>query len=210
MLDFLGDQISESVLRGADLREIEARLSGIGVGLTGEVTNLIGILTHAGVPKEHAESYAEGVRRGGTLVIVNAPDNQAEGAVEILNRHGAVDVEERGPLYRDDDEQGFQIIEEDLTVGKRQIQRGGTRVQTYVIEHPVEESVTLHEEHVIIERRLMERDGMVSKEARVVEEVVVGKTATARVEAVSDTVRRADVGAEELPNVTSVTGTAKP
>ena len=77
---------------------IGSTVTGAVVG--GVVGGLVGALTHIGVPKEHAEYYAEGVRRGGTLVTVNAPDNQAEEAMDILNRHGAVDIEERGSSYR--------------------------------------------------------------------------------------------------------------
>ena len=126
------------------------------------------------------------------------------------------------------DEQVLQVVEEDLAVGKRQVQRGGARVHTYVTERPVEESVTLHEEHVTVERRPVDRavtgadaafrEGsievtetaevpVVAKTARVVEEVVVGKTATDRVETVSDTVRRTDVEVEEIPGTTTTTGT---
>ena len=243
-----------------------------GAAIGGVVGGLVGALTHIGVPKEHAEYYAEGVRRGGTLVTVNAPDNQAEEAVDILNGHGAVDIEERGGSYRTGgytgyneaalpytaeevtrerdlyrapataavgttgtagtvnagDEQVLQVVQEDLAVGKRQVQRGGARVHTYVTERPVEESVTLHEEHVTVERRPVDRavtgadtafrEGsievtetaevpVVAKSARVVEEVVVGKTATDRVETVSDTVRRTDVEVEEIPGTTTTTGT---
>jgi uncharacterized protein (TIGR02271 family) len=233
------------------------------------VGGLIGALTHIGVPKEHAEYYAEGVRRGGTLVTVNSPDNQAEEAVNILNGHGAVDIEERGASYRTagytgyseaaapytaeevtrerdlyrsapvvgtaatgtantGGEQVLEVVEEELAVGKRQVQRGGARVHTYVVETPVQEQVTLHEEHVVVERHPVDRavtsadtafrEGVievtetaevpvVSKEAHVVEEVVVGKTATDRVETVSDTVRRTDVEVEEIPGTTTTTGT---
>ncbi|BDI30563.1 hypothetical protein CCAX7_26140 [Capsulimonas corticalis] len=111
------------------------------------------------------------------------------------------------------------VIEEELEVGKRQVQSGGARVHTEVIETPVEENVTLHEEHVVVDRRPVDRavssadnafqDGVieltetdevpvVAKTARVVEEVVIGKTATDRVETIHDTVRRTDVEVEEL------------
>lgn len=119
------------------------------------------------------------------------------------------------------------VVEEELTVGKRQIQRGGVRVFQRVEERPVEEQVTLHEEHVTVQRQAVDRpvtsadtafrEGtievtetaevpVVSKEARVVEEVVVGKTATNRTETVQDTVRRTDVEVEEIPG-TAVTDT---
>ena len=253
---------------------VGSTISGAVVG--GVVGGLVGALTHIGVPKEHAEYYSEGVRRGGTLVTVNAPDNQAEEAVEILNGHNAVDIEERGAAYRTGGYTGYsdtapaytaeevtrerdlyrtapvastatmaapatntgtintggdqvlQVVEEELAVGKRQVQRGGARVHTVVTERPVSEQVTLHEEKVTVERRPVDRAvtgtdaafaestfevtetaevPVVAKAARVVEEVVVGKTATDRVETVSDTVRRTDVEVEEIPGSTTTTGT---
>jgi hypothetical protein len=53
---------------------------------------LIGGLTSRGIPEEDAHVYAEGVKRGATLVTVSAKDaEQARRASEILKRHGAVD-----------------------------------------------------------------------------------------------------------------------
>jgi hypothetical protein len=53
-------------------------------------------LMSRGVPENEAHFYAEGVRRGGTLVSVNADNDEAAArAVEIMKRHGAVEVKER-------------------------------------------------------------------------------------------------------------------
>ncbi len=75
-------------------------MGAAGAGIGAAAGGLIGGLTHLGVPKEHAEYYAEGVRRGGTLVTVDAPDNQAQQAVDIMNGNGAVDIDTRGAAYR--------------------------------------------------------------------------------------------------------------
>ncbi|MDX1933185.1 MAG: DUF2382 domain-containing protein [Capsulimonadales bacterium] len=112
------------------------------------------------------------------------------------------------------------VTEEQVAVGKRAVERGGVRVYTHVTERPVQEQVTLREEHVTVERRPVDRtvdpntlrplqEGVVeiretaevpvvSKEARVVEEVVVGKTATQHTETVQETARRTDVEVEEI------------
>ncbi len=111
------------------------------------------------------------------------------------------------------------VIEEQLNVGKQVVQRGGVRIHTTVSEKPVEASVNLREEHVTVDRRPVDRavsdadfaavkEGtfevktqaevpVVSKDARVVEEVVVGKNVTERTETVTDTVKRTDVNVEE-------------
>ena len=74
--------------------------AGVGAGVGAIAGGLVGGLTHLGVPKEHADHYAEGVRRGGTLVTVDAPDDQAQRAVDIMNGNGAVDIDTRGASYR--------------------------------------------------------------------------------------------------------------
>src|SRR5688572_1888313 len=121
---------------------IAAALTGAGIGaLAG---GLIGGLTKLGVPEEDAHYYAEGVRRGGILVTVAADDDQeADQAVAILKRHGAVDVEERASEWRKQGWQGrfeeggtrntasatsertLPVTEEELVVGKRDVERGG-------------------------------------------------------------------------------------
>jgi len=112
------------------------------------------------------------------------------------------------------------VIEEELQVGKREVQRGGVRVFQRVRETPVHESVQLREEHVRVERHAVDKpateadlaafkegsielretaeEAVVSKTARVVEEVVVGKEVSQRTENINDTVRRTDVEVEQL------------
>lgn len=118
-------------------------------------------------------------------------------------------------------EVALPVIEEELRVGKRVVQRGGVRVYTNVTERPVEERIRLREEHVRVERHPVDRpvtdadlrtfqqgtieiteraeEAVVSKQARIVEEVVVSKQVAERTESVRDTVRRTDVEVEELP-----------
>jgi uncharacterized protein (TIGR02271 family) len=116
-------------------------------------------------------------------------------------------------------EVALPVIEEQLNIGKQVVQRGGVRIHTRVTERPVEETINLREEHVTVERRPVDRavtdadvaasqrqdftvteraeTAVVGKEARVVEEVVVGKDVTERQEIVRDTVRRSDVEVDE-------------
>ena len=128
-------------------------------------------------------------------------------------------------------EQGgtIQLAAEQLAVGKRLVNRGGTRVRRYVVETPVEESVTLHEEKVTLERHpvtdgrpvtdadftdktieLTEtaEEAVVAKTARVVEEVSLGKTATDRTETIRDTIRKEEVEIEQLPGEAVTTTSA--
>ena len=69
---------------------------------------LLGSLTGAGVSKEHAQLYAEGVRRGGTLVTVRVDDGALVSTVgAILRRNHAVDPVERAKFYREEGWTGF-------------------------------------------------------------------------------------------------------
>ena len=112
-------------------------------------------------------------------------------------------------------EEVIPVVEEELVVGKRDVDRGGVRVRSYVTETPVHEQIRLRNERINVERRpvdlpLSAADGdafrersidmvatgeeaVVGKTARVVEEVVVSKTADEHVEEVDDTVRRTEV-----------------
>jgi hypothetical protein len=64
---------------------------------------LIGGLVSRGVPKEDAHVYAEGLRRGGTLIMVEAKnDQEADRVAQTLARHGVVDVKERAAQWRGD------------------------------------------------------------------------------------------------------------
>jgi uncharacterized protein (TIGR02271 family) len=245
---------------------LAATLGGAGLGAVGG--GVIGGLTGLGIPKEDAGYYAEGIRRGSTLVTVRADEPRAEEAADILNRHNPVNIDERGGYYRSTGFSGYNksapaytpeqiegerrhyatqpapktaanalpqtnrtvganesvtvpIVEEQLQVGKREVSGGGARIHTHVIETPVHETVSLHEEHVTVDRHAVNRpasdadlqnalqertyeitetseEAVVAKQARVVEEVVVGKHATNRTQTINDTVRRTDVDVEEL------------
>jgi hypothetical protein len=62
---------------------------------------LIKALTARGMPEEKAHFYAEGVRRGGTLITAHAKtDALAKRAVEILKKHGAKDIDTRSGEWK--------------------------------------------------------------------------------------------------------------
>ena len=126
-------------------------------------------------------------------------------------------------------EEVIPVAEEHLHVGKRDVSHGRVRVRSYVVETPVNEQVNLREERVGVERRPADRglhsvedafqertiemeehreEPVVSKEARVKEELVVKKDVEQRTETVSDTVRSTEVEVEdERGNTVSKTGT---
>lgn len=112
------------------------------------------------------------------------------------------------------DDETIKVMEEQLRVGKRQVDKGRVRIRSYVVETPVQEQVSLHSERVFLERRPVDRaltgdevaftdrtieaqerreEAVVSKEARVTEEIGLRREGEERTETVSDTVRRTEV-----------------
>jgi len=118
------------------------------------------------------------------------------------------------------DETVIPVVKEELQVGKRRRERGGVRIYSGIEQAPAEESVRLREEHAVVERRPADRpateadfaafkegtievretveEPVVAKQARVVEEVVVGKEVTERTQTVRDEVRNGRVDVERL------------
>jgi len=233
--------------------------TAVGAGIGAAAGGLLGALVGAGVPEEDAHFYSEGVRRGGTLVMVNSPDDNARTAYDIMQRHGAADINERGTAWRKEGWQKFDqnaqpynqntsvretrttrqaqpaaqtnrnlagesvvpVVNEEIQVGKRQVEGGGVRINTQMVEKPVQEQVQLREEHVNVERRPVNREvtrgdlaafeegvievtatseqAVVSKQARVVEEIVVSKDVANRTETINDSVRQTEVQVEQIP-----------
>ena len=55
-------------------------------------------LTRIGATQAESQAYVEGLRRGGALVFATGPGERADAAADIMNRRGAVEIEEtRGP-----------------------------------------------------------------------------------------------------------------
>ena len=71
---------------------------------------LLGALMDCGVSEEDAHVYSEGVRRGGTLVTVRAPDDRVALAHDILNQHHPVDIPARRRSYN---EEGWRAYDPD-------------------------------------------------------------------------------------------------
>ncbi len=190
--------------------------------------------------------YDRSLESGSTVVTVKAPEQQISRISDILEKHNPIDVDERAASYgtsgttttRTDTARtgtvgtdtaratgtatggGMQLAEETLSVGKRAINRGTTRVRRYTVETPVQEQVTLHSEKVSVDRHAVtdgrpvgtvdftdkvvemtetSEEAVVSKTARVREEVNIHKQADDRVETVKDTVRRQEVEIEQVP-----------
>ena len=204
---------------------------------------LLGGIKHLFGHHEDAHTYAEGVSRGHFLLTARIDGAQADAAIRVLDESGAADVDElqnewkgegwtaptaaygaagaetRGADARDE---AIPIVEERLVVGKREVERGGVRVRSYVVETPVSEQVSLREENVSIERRPVDRvltgaedafqdrtiemtetaeEAVVAKTASIKEELTIRKDVSQRTEEINDTVRHTEVEVERTPGV---------
>jgi hypothetical protein len=68
--------------------------TAVGAAAGAATGGIIGALTEAGVSKDDAETYAEGVRRGGTLVTARVAENDRARLDAILDR-SAVNIQNR-------------------------------------------------------------------------------------------------------------------
>ena len=75
--------------------------AGIGAGVGAVTGGIVGALTEMGVSEETAGYYAEGIRRGATLLTVHVPENMSNQVIDMLNRHNAIDVEDRVSQWRE-------------------------------------------------------------------------------------------------------------
>jgi len=206
-----------------------------GTGIGDRIANFFNSLF--GDDETTARNYTTAASDAEAILTVHVDSaERAELARDILDRNGAMDVDERGGAYSDAYATGstdndydsettegstrIPVVEERLDVGKREVERGGARVRSRIIERPVEESVRLREEHVVVNRRPVDREvtaddmnrfqpgemeiteraevPIVGKQARVVEEVEVGKQVTERDETVRDTVRSTQVDVDQI------------
>ncbi len=146
------------------------------------------------IMRRHAAGYDATGESNGTGLA--SAVSQAQPGSSATHEAGPRESAERAPLvdkapFREDG-QIIPILREELQVGKREIERGAVHVGVRVTERPVSEHITLREEHVEIERRPVDRaplpdeiafqnseidliehgeEVVVSKQARVVEEV---------------------------------------
>jgi uncharacterized protein (TIGR02271 family) len=186
------------------------------------------------------EHYQEGMRRGGAILSVSVNDEDVTTVTEILESSGATDINEKGEEWRSQGwtetsrtgnnqqmsretqqaqtDRSIPVVEETLKVGKRQRQNRAVRVYRRVVETPVEQTVDLTDEKVVVERTRVDRpadrkdlqfeektidvietteEPVVSKEAHVIEEVKVSKQRQKRQETVKDTLRKTEVEVQE-------------
>ena len=115
----------------------------------------------------------------------------------------------------------LQVLEERLVVGKRAVSRGKVRIHSYVVENPVSKEILLRDETIRVDRQAVDRavsqddlqiagfqdrtieieevdeEAVVSKTARLIEQIGLRKDVSNRTETVHDTVRRTRVDIDD-------------
>jgi len=225
----------------------------VGAGAGAVTGGLAAGLIDMGIDETDAHGYAEAVRRGYTLVTVHTAEEDTDEARAIMSRYNVVDIDERADYWesegwtghdvnakpfttrdieaehsyydRDIDHETIPVVEEEIAVGKREVEQGGVRVRSYMATTPIEEQVELRETRVNVERRPVDRpvtdadldnfqertievtefaeEPVIEKRARVVEEVVIDQDVDTHTETVRDQVRHTEVDVEHLGTTSS-------
>jgi uncharacterized protein (TIGR02271 family) len=174
--------------------------------------------------EDDASSHIQAASRGTTITVHTRTEQETMQAVQVLDNFGASDVNELAEKHRNsnlaDQTGSISVIKEDLQVGKKEVETGGVRLRSRIVERPVEETIRLRHERVQVERTPVDRvateadfaafqEGtievtehaeipVVAKQARVVEEISLDKEVSEREETIRDTVRHTEVDAEEI------------
>lgn len=195
-------------------------------------------------------AYNRTIQSGGAVLTLRTADTDVNRAMRILDVHEPVDMSERVSGLRSATpttatpattatttgatpptniasvagrEEVVRLAEEQLSVGKRQVETGKARIRRFVTEKPVESQITLHDEHCEVARRAVtdatplrdidwkdrtievtetSEQPVVSKTARVAEEIVIRRRGSDHVETIRDTVRRQQIEVEQVPEST--------
>lgn len=162
---------------------------------------------------ESRTDYDAGMTTSSTSGVAGSTLGMTEGATSTAGRRSNY----AASTDLDDHDGTIEVVEENLRVGKRDVSHGRVRVRSYVVEEAVNEDVSLRSERVDIQRRTVDRpvsgvdafqdrtieleetaeEAVISKEARVVEEIDLNRTVEDRTQTVSDTVRRTEVEIED-------------
>jgi hypothetical protein len=185
-----------------------------------------------------ADAYRQAVREGGTLLTVTGEETELGDADFMLMDFAPINISAWTPPVRLDAAQVDpssippETEERPLTTvpSAAPAAKGRVRVDTHITTQEVAHPVHLQSAAVVVERRATDRliawgehlfvahsldliefeeEAVVSRTARVIEEIVVARNFAEKVETVHDTVRRTDVIVEEAEPPTPAGPTAE-
>jgi len=79
---------------------LASTLAGLAAGAA--TGGLVGALVDAGLSEDEAHAYAEGIRRGGTMVSVRVDESRADQTLDILGDEGTVNMGQRTAQWRNE------------------------------------------------------------------------------------------------------------
>jgi len=160
--------------------------TAVGAGIGAATGGLVGGLVGAGVSEDDANVYAEGIRRGGSVLSVTVDSqDEASQAANIMGRYNVVDIKRRGQEYR---QSGWSRFDADAAPYDASISTGGrtmaaaTTERSRAIDESGEIRVPIVEEEVRIGKRAVEGGGV--RISQTVQETPVNEQVTLREETV--------------------------
>ena len=202
----------------AEVYEDAMRTGGVVLSLRAdedELPRALGILDAHEELTERSAALPDDYAPSDGLTAPASETLQDNAAVDPLSTAPAHRGAARTALTGDEsDEDVLRLAEERLEVGKRLVSEGSTRVRRYTVTDQVSENVSLHEQHAAIFRRPVNESGspthvdwsektveveetheqpVINKTAEIIEEVVLRKETSDRVETINDSVRRQEV-----------------
>jgi len=202
------DRAGDAIARGADR---------VGDALTGD-SNTRGTIYDDGMQDRNLQMAADTGRRSQADLGSQQAGYASSGSMGQSTGYGTSGSSGYTGETQYNDDGTIKVIEEDIAVGKRAVEQGGVRVRSYVREEPVSAEVDLRAERVFVERRPVDRavtsgdvnmtdqvlearetveEAVVSKEARVVEEIGLRKETEVQHQTIQDTVRKTEVEIED-------------
>ena len=151
--------------------------TALGAGIGAAAGGLTGALVGAGIPEEDANVYAEGVRRGDTLITVRADDDaEAQRAADIMNHNNVVDIDDRGNEFRSSGWSRFDENAEPYDLSQRTSTSTASLGSTAPMAGDVDRTTTTGDFNSTTRRTDLDREGEIAI-PRVEEELRVGKRA---------------------------------
>jgi len=206
-----------------------AGATAAGVGAAGAGAGLFGGKRQKTRPSGGKDRFDRSEDRADPIGRKQPQDRRFQGDLDrssapYSGRDEGPDVDtRRDPSYdtsRRDQDRTVPLVEEDVEVGKRTVERGGVRVRTFPVTEEVERDVRLRDETIDVDRRKVgdrpvepggeafreqsfevheqDEEPVIRKSAHVREELHVGKHATERTERVRAQARHTEVEIERL------------
>jgi len=161
--------------------------TAVGAGIGAATGGIVGGLVGAGVSEDDANVYAEGIRRGGSVLSATVDSqDQAKQVANIMAKYNVVDIKRRGQEYRQSGWSRFDVdapaYAASTSAGATKMSATTTSARSTAIDESGEIRVPIVEEELRIGKRAVEGGGV--RISQSVEETPVNEQVTLRDETV--------------------------